>query len=260
MRKLRGADVLPDTFEKICRLDDKTVSKTLRQIDEDLPAEQNHEALAIQLVRQHTRIPVPRLYQTYSHPLDEETTYLIIDFVKGERLDHAWPKLSWLARARVAWTLRSYVRQLRKIQTERSLVPGPLGPRPLFCLGYNWTSTDEALPFADAPALFARLEARHEGPGRRPKPSVFDGFDKPQPLVFVHNDLCMRNIILGDDGQVWIIDWGVSGFYPEFFEFTNMQLAVASDWSVVPTSWKACVPFIADPYYARKLWVLGLGY
>ena len=30
------------------------------------------------------------------------------------------------------------------------------------------------------------------------------------------------DIMLGDDGKIWLIDFGLSGFYPEWFEYVAM--------------------------------------
>lgn len=137
--------------EMFWHIDDKTAVKLLSQLEDDIPSAQNHEALAIQLVRQHTRILVPRLYQTWSHHLEEGMTRLITDFVKGERLDHAWPKLSWFARARMAWTLRSYVRLLRNIKSEcRS--------SPVFSVHARFAAKGTCGPFGGGMAHFLMLQ------------------------------------------------------------------------------------------------------
>ena len=47
-------------------------------------------------------------------------------------------------------------------------------------------------------------------------------FDDSAPLVLTHQDLNMRNLIVGDDGRLWVIDWAWSGFYPRWFEFVAM--------------------------------------
>lgn len=261
LRMLRNHTPMPDSTGNVRIHDGNIAVKIMGLIAEDIPSSQNHEALAIQLVRQQTRIPTPRLYQAYSYHTQWGIIYLIMDYVRGERLDHAWPKLSWCARARVAWTLRSYVRQLRRIKMEPSHFPGPLGPRSLPCQGYMWETNfgRDAGPFLDATAMFTRLE-NYSFRLRDPDFSGFDGFAEPQPLVFAHNDLCLRNIVLGEDGQVWIIDWGFAGFYPEFFEYANMDMAANCDPNEVPLSWKRCIPFITDPYHARSLWLTGFYY
>ncbi|KAG5651209.1 hypothetical protein H0H81_009476 [Sphagnurus paluster] len=47
-------------------------------------------------------------------------------------------------------------------------------------------------------------------------------FTTDAPLVLTHNDLYPRNIILGDGGRVWMIDFGESEFYPPWFEYFSM--------------------------------------
>ena len=34
-------------------------------------------------------------------------------------------------------------------------------------------------------------------------------------LVFTHQDLAARNLILDDNGRLWVIDWELAGWYPE---------------------------------------------
>lgn len=38
--------------------------------------------------------------------------------------------------------------------------------------------------------------------------------DDKEPLAFTHMDLHMDNVIVGDDGQLWIIYWGKCGWFP----------------------------------------------
>jgi serine/threonine protein kinase len=45
----------------------------------------------------------------------------------------------------------------------------------------------------------------------------------PKFFVFSHQDLAPRNIILDKEGKIWLIDWGMSGWYPVYFEYTSMQ-------------------------------------
>lgn len=47
-------------------------------------------------------------------------------------------------------------------------------------------------------------------------------FDETHPLVFTHFDLRPENLILGKDNQLWLIDFGQSGFFPTPFEYVGM--------------------------------------
>ena len=44
-----------------------------------------------------------------------------------------------------------------------------------------------------------------------------------EPLVLTHQDLNFRNVILGEDGRHWIVDWGWAGYNPPWFEYVAMR-------------------------------------
>lgn len=73
------------------------------------------------------------------------------------------------------------------------------------------------------------------------------------PLVLTHSDMNMHNILVGDDGKIWLIDWAWSGFFPNWFEYASMIMAVDE----CPHSFQRCVPFIADPFVTEQTWIGG---
>jgi hypothetical protein len=52
----------------------------------------------------------------------------------------------------------------------------------------------------------------------------------------------MRNIIVGRDGKLWLVDWGWSGFYPPFCEYIATKSAAYNDRA--PMSWCNYIPLI----------------
>ena len=60
------------------------------------------------------------------------------------------------------------------------------------------------------------------------------------PLVFTHLDLRLKNIMLGTDGKIWIMDWEAAGFYPRWFEYASMMRYREDD----PPSWVKAIPYI----------------
>ena len=72
-------------------------------------------------------------------------------------------------------------------------------------------------------------------------------FDDRGPLVYTHQDLHMQNIILGDDGQLWIIDWDLAGFYPIFFEYIGIRIME----KVLPPSFNRWIPLITGQWDGR---------
>lgn len=51
-------------------------------------------------------------------------------------------------------------------------------------------------------------------------------------LVFTHQDLAPRNMMIGTDGNLWLLDWERAGFYPRYFEPVSMQnFLMPSSWN-----------------------------
>jgi thiamine kinase-like enzyme len=75
--------------------------------------------------------------------------------------------------------------------------------------------------------------------------------DDSQPLVLTHMDLTMRNIVVGSDRKVWLVDWEWSGFYPPWFEYIAMISAAVNDNG--PTSWRECIPEVAGDWSKEKI-------
>ncbi|KAL4246889.1 hypothetical protein ABKN59_008678 [Abortiporus biennis] len=56
------------------------------------------------------------------------------------------------------------------------------------------------------------------------EPHLIPTFDASQSLVLCHNDLNMRNIMVNQRGEVWLVDWGMAGAFPPCFEYANLML------------------------------------
>lgn len=98
-----------------------------------------HEVAALELVKSTTTIPVPAVRRFIFEPDSHgQHGQLFMEFIPARTLDQRWPHLSLWRKLIVVWTLRGYVRQLRKIplpQTDQGPRPGPLGDKPSECEG-----------------------------------------------------------------------------------------------------------------------------
>ena len=98
--------------------------------------------------------------------------------------------------------------------------------------------------FLNADEINAFLDAKNE-----PR-FAGERFVADTPLVFTHRDFVPRNLILSS-GTLWVVDWGLSGWYPPYTEYCS----IAGDWGdrdyPTPVSWKeAVLPLVGD--YWRK--------
>ena len=212
----------------------------------------------MELVRTQTSIPLPRVWRVVRK--DGHS----MDYIPGKTLEECWPHLSIWRKFWVTWKLRSYIRQLRGItlpQIEARL-PGPL-------------VDDFSQPEKPMNPAFGELEI---GPfssykefilwlnGRLLVAIRFDpikGITEPHvlqaeaPLVVTHGDLVPRNIILGDDGQLWIVDWGSSGIYPIWFEYATMMRSALRKFntnSTVTPSWMRLIRLVCGVF--REHWFI----
>ncbi|KAI0326162.1 kinase-like protein [Cubamyces sp. BRFM 1775] len=207
------------------------------------------EARTIALVRARTTIPVPKVHRAFEH---KGHRYLVMDYVHGGTLDSLWDNLSPWQKLRIAFTLRNYVRQLWRIRTPQieQQVPGPITDDPTHPLPCYTPSLGEYL----APAFTSRDDFRDWMNGRYRVGEYMikrrmhqDLFDDSEPLVFVHGDLCLRNMILGADGRLWLIDFGCSGVYPRWFEAYSSR-----DGDQVPAKLWTATRKIAVGEYSRQ--------
>ncbi|KAI5994785.1 kinase-like domain-containing protein [Pisolithus albus] len=219
------------------------------------------EANAIRLVSSKTTIPVPRVHRVMKGRRD---FLIVMDYIKGQTLAEVWPTFSEWRKFSIAFTLRCYVRQLRRLKASPTTPPGPLseqGPQicesPVFgqvqsCRGPFASYSEFSTWFNERCKM--GLDARRlpeDHPSRKKK------FDDSEPMVLTHQDINLRNIILGDDGRLWLVDWEWSGYYPPWFEFVTTQRQ-AEDPIISGTDdelWKSLIPFICGPYFAQIKWL-----
>jgi len=255
-----GSSYIPIGTQNITRITEHTVVKGAQDIDEDVPVPS--EVLALQMVREQTSIPVPRVIRVFTKGY---STWIAMEHIPGDQLSAVWPTLSFFGRLRVAFTLRRYVRQLRAICDPRSAVPGPLGKTPAdvrTCQSPLFGTIIETRgPFASYPELSAffndRLVRAMENNGGNHN-TPMETFDDSKPLVLTHQDINMRNVIVGDDGRLWLLDWAWAGFYPRWFEFVAMKRQAGNEELVTEQKeplWDAFIPFICDPYYRQETWL-----
>ncbi|CDO71457.1 hypothetical protein BN946_scf184909.g51 [Trametes cinnabarina] len=258
----RSSKVHPDYGVR--KLSPATVAKVSTDIDDSEPV--CSEANALNLVFTATTIPVPRVRRVARREWD---FLIVMDYIDGPLLAQVWPTLSIWRKLCVAFTLRRYIRQLRRFtRAPAGAPPGPLSggepPRtcesPLFGPVIPYRG-----PFASYAEMSAFFNERHQMAmdlKNVPKddPARKELFDDSEPLVLCHQDLNLRNIIVGEGGRLWLIDWGWSGYYPPWFEYATMltQNEYAHVSGTDDKLWRALIPFICGPYFRQERWLVDM--
>ena len=188
------------------------------------------ELAAISLARQlHIRVPIiRRVVET------ENVAYLIMDRIHGLSLEEIWTQIGWGKTFSLAFQLQQFIGRMR---TQTSPTAGSLirGECDSMWLNDYYRLRPHARP--EAITQFLRFMLQYD-PKKR-KVSEFNVQQRrnrvvpatPSTLVFTHQDLAPRNLLVDSDNNLWIVDWEFSGWYPFYFESVSMQ----NFW--IPTSW-----------------------
>jgi len=213
-----------DPAASVFKLTPGTVTKASQDLDED--AADASEANALDLLFAKTTIPVPRVRRVVKRQRD---FLIVMDYIPGPTLAHVWPTLSMWRKIRVAFTLRRYVRQLRRLKAPATTPPGPLsaqGARRCESPIFGQVQSDRG-PFATYSELSAFFNERHQMAMNCKK---------------LPRDDLSRNDLFDNSEPMWRQnDERVSGTNDEF--------------------WKALIPCICGPYFRQEkwLWRMGLG-
>ncbi|KKZ60188.1 hypothetical protein EMCG_05110 [[Emmonsia] crescens] len=187
----------------VLRLDEHRVLKT------NYP--DRGEADILRFVAAHTTIPVPRVYDTKleSSRREATTSYMVIEYMPGLRLDKAWVKLTESQRVATCHQLVEYLAQLQPLTSNR--IEGLNGaPVHVGCFQSRWGG-----PFSTE-TEFNNFMAK--GDNVTPRPTA------NHVIHFAHADLSPRNILVDENtGEITaIVDWERAGWYPEYWDVVRM--------------------------------------
>jgi aminoglycoside 3'-phosphotransferase-2 len=166
----------------------------------------------------HTALPVPRVRALVD---DETDAWLLLTRLPGEPLVEVLPQVP--APKRPAW-----FRRLGGLLAAIHLTPVPPALR-----------TRDSTPWRERP--------RHVATGPRGEAlsaTHLDGPPAPPPLVLVHGDFTLDNVLADDDGPSGVVDWGGAGRGDPRYDVALALLSAAD--GQLPAA--ACVRAFYDGY------------
>ncbi|KND87680.1 hypothetical protein TOPH_07654 [Tolypocladium ophioglossoides CBS 100239] len=217
-----------------------------------------HEGLAneygaLELVRSHTHIPVPRPLDLVSNSRD---SYLLTSRVPGHRLGACIDALD----DQEASTL---IRDLQRCLVELRAIPKTCAPeyaitnalgnacydhRINAALNYDEDRGDFVGPFVDEEEFNKTLRC-----GALPDVVHRSG----HKIVFTHGDLNMRNVLVHNGRFSGIVDWENSGWYPDYWDYTKAHFVTKLKWrwlNMVDDACKELGDFEDALQTERQLW------
>lgn len=159
---------------------------------------------------------------------------LVMERIRGETLMNCWNRLGWFASLNLAFQLRGFIRKMR------GLISSTAGAIHSGDYHSIWIDDSFRLPLhanSAAVAGFFNFWGNYtppplpNGQPQAIKDVQLCKFSVDEPLVFTHQDLAPRNLMIDAHSKLWIIDWGCAGWYPMFLEYVGMQ----NFW--IPSSW-----------------------
>ncbi|OQE08962.1 hypothetical protein PENVUL_c008G04849 [Penicillium vulpinum] len=212
------------------------------------------EAENMKFVSANSKVSVPKVHANFVDP-ETQKRYIVMDFVTGTDLQKLLPSLTSAEKTTVSERIKEAINELRTI------------PPPDYFGNLNSTpyidgilSTPDNNPIISGP--FKDQERMNHGIleklGQTQSPhyirllrEMVNRTLKNHRNVFTHGDLLPKNIVVervfcdggNTDFKVTLIDWNLSGWYPEFWDFCNSTL-----YCQMKPDWLELIPDIFDQY------------
>ena len=216
------------------------------------------EYTSLQYLELHRpQMPVPKPHGLVT---SGKYAYLFMSFVPGVTLDKVWPELQASQKESVSRELDAIFSDLRQLQRPDKMALGGvagegckdarrhirISAKPIYTGSELWDFQYSGAPVG-SPTFLEFL---------RRLTSPFQA----QHCVFTHGDVRTENIIVkpGEDGQhrvSGIIDWEMSGFYPEDFECTKVTNTLATNET---DDWYLHLPWCISPARFPLKWLSDL--
>ncbi|CAK7274933.1 hypothetical protein SEPCBS57363_006418 [Sporothrix epigloea] len=192
-----------------------------------------NEARAMQLVREHTSIPVPKVYCSFIH---QGRVVILMERLPGKPLSHGWVFRSEESKAKILAQLRTMIAELRSVPrpspppgspSNTDLVSGIDGGQ--FYDG-NLPNKQYWGPLATVRDFHRQLRGNLMAVPDEYTEERFTDLRKlialhesyvAEPPVLTHGDLSANNILADGDTVTGIIDWETAAWMPAYWEFTN---------------------------------------
>lgn len=224
----------------------------ITQIEDDVILKQGssvwpNEEAAINLVQAYAAdVPVPTVYHaSFDRDPDGVVRHgmLYMEFIPGESLQSAWPRLGMGERERICrdtWALVDKLRLIPRPQQEMKEEDTQV----FYCAADGTSNIinpivgdiyEPSPPLRDDEALRTRIWERYveyNGLSYPDGQSVRDLLPRSETAVFTHGDIHPGNILVNekeeDDGSsdvriVGLIDFESAGFFPDYWEYAQMM-------------------------------------
>ncbi|KAE8352300.1 kinase-like domain-containing protein [Aspergillus coremiiformis] len=218
------------------------------------------EAENMRFLAANSNVPVPKVYATLIDP-ETKRIFIIMEYIHGDNLQKLLPSLTRPQKAIICKLVKDAIIELRNVPPPDYL--GTLNHRP-YHDGVFYTKGPNPLisgPFANQKemnrGMLERIGQAESSQYVRLLRTMVDRTLHDHRTVFTHGDLQPKNIMVQEvesheDGsppfKITLIDWEISGWYPEFWDFCNATICCR-----FKPDWLELLPDILDDYPVEYL-------
>ncbi|KNA98428.1 hypothetical protein FOXG_02786 [Fusarium oxysporum f. sp. lycopersici 4287] len=148
---------------------------------------------------------------------------IVMDYIKGSTVEKIWQSFDTTTKETVAQQVADVIDKMQSTVLNHMPV-GPIGRAYDAKFQGPWFTDYGTGPFDTLAELEDwcnhKIDVGIMVKQLTPETQRFEFKD----IVLTHQDLAMRNLVLGEDMNVWVIDWGCAGVYPRGFEQAALQV------------------------------------
>ncbi|KAF5561847.1 phosphotransferase enzyme family [Fusarium phyllophilum] len=195
-------------------------SATVVKVGENFAVKFGHtvsseEAKAFQFISSNTKVPVPEFYATLVEP-ETGINFIVMEYINAKSLGDLWSTLEAPERLQITNQLRAALQDLRSLEPQGSVNRRPLTD------GVFWTPDQN--PATSGPfnteddlndGILKRL-AEHEPQAHLTLLRTL--------ITATLRDHKVKTGLNDSRYEIKIIDWEISGWYPEYWEFCNATI------------------------------------
>ena len=218
------------------------------------------EAEMMKFIAGNTAVPVPKVHAAFTDS-KTQVSYIIMDYVPGSTLESLAPTLSAEEKTAICLQVRECIKELRELPPQGYF--GVIGRKP-YHDAVHWTPDNDPIvsgPFNTQAELnegiLARLRLSETDTYVQYIKSLMEPIFRGHRPVLTHGDLQPKNIMVNkigscEDGsgkfEVTLIDWELSGWYPEFWEYCSATILCR-----FKPLWLELVQNVLQPYVVEYL-------
>ena len=213
------------------------------------------EYTALQYLRLHApNIPIP---ESLGVMMSKQTAYMFMSFVPGPTLESVWAQLSWEQKFSLSNQLSRILLELRQIQMPKDGTFGGVGGEG--CKDHRRHTRISQTPIRTLVEFEDFIFSNPVFGGSVYNRLLYSMWQShPSRIVFSHGDLRPANIVVlpdqqGNYGISGILNWEMSGFYPDYWESVKATNTMAPQEE---NDWYLYLPTCASPTTYPLHWLL----